>query len=149
MGSPTIKCAAERAALYQRIAECHAAGMTAPVAANVLGVRINAMYQWADARSLKWTSAQPTKSIMPVEDIAPVPDCDLDPVMCRALWKSVLIEQWGLVFVPRVLKGCTHDVAGATKWFRTRDCQIVCELAGVDYDFVIRRFQAKLAGVAA
>lgn len=120
--------------------ECHAAGMTVAQAARASGIGRGQLYRWAERNGV--TFAHP-----PVRfEAAPLSDLDLvdpDPVLCRALWAAVLADQWTVVFNPTL----TDDKARreALVWFGSSDCATVCNLAGVEFDFVMRRLRAALA----
>jgi hypothetical protein len=64
---------------------------------------------------------------------------------CRALWLAVLGEQLRLVFDPGTVFADTLAARQAADWFGGRDFHLVCFLGGVDSDYVLRRYTARLA----
>ncbi|PHS21762.1 MAG: hypothetical protein COA84_15215 [Robiginitomaculum sp.] len=69
---------------------------------------------------------------------------------CKKLWAAVLLAQWDLVFKSSkkkshfALRFPTGDVMAARRWFGGRNFSIVCDLAGVDPEYVLDRFEEKL-----
>ena len=130
---------------YQR---CFDAGLTATEAAQACGVTVGAVTSWAVRKGVFWpVRAKLPTSALPdgMAALPPLNSLDLDAVACRALWASVLRDQWFWVF-----GGHSSDDAGtyrqeAVVWFRSRDCATVCSLAGIDYDYVMLKYRRKLA----
>ncbi len=62
---------------------------------------------------------------------------------CRRLWCAVIEEQLGLVFNPSSKdRGFQRDAA--RRWFGSYDFAMVCNLAGVDPDYIYAGFTARL-----
>lgn len=74
---------------------------------------------------------------------------DIDPRACRAVWCAVIDAQFSLAVDPK-LADRPHEVASARRWFGSRDFFMVCALAGLDGNWVLRgvRRQLKIAGVS-
>lgn len=77
-----------------------------------------------------------------VKEITPVRAQD-----CRALWQSVLAEQWRAAFQPYDSRVGQLLREQAASWFGSRDFHLVCALAGFDGPAVYERFRVKWAGV--
>ena len=67
---------------------------------------------------------------------------------CRALWLAVLGEQLRLVFDPAAKDAHSLAARQAADWFGGCDFHQVCFLGGVDSDYVLRRYTARLAAKA-
>lgn len=83
-------------------------------------------------------------------DLPPLHTLDLDAVACRALWASVLRDQWFWVFGGYIGADAASQRRCAVTWFGSRDCATVCAtvcaLAGIDFDFVMLRYRRETAG---
>ena len=130
--------------MTKTIAECHAAGMTVLQAVAATGLTRDRIYTWCYRRDVKWAGQTARR------EAAPLPDITLtepDPVMCRALWAAILADQWQVALRPGLNE--KGDSLSARGWFGSHDCAVVCSLAGVDFEFVMRRFHAQTPGAVA
>ena len=134
---------------YQR---CLTAGMTAAQAARACGVDVSAARHWAARRGVSWpkNDACVARGLPDgMADLPPLVDCDLDAVACRALWASVLRDQWFWVFGGPLSDDAGHHRREALAWFGTRNCAMVCALAGIEFDYVMLRYRRALRDAAA
>lgn len=159
----------------------HAAGMTLAQAAQVAGKSHGAAWHWAKSAGVQW-AVDDTETRADVRNAKAnaialgLPRCDdgnIDPKACRALWASVLMSEWRVVFAtsrefPRkpsplrrvvgkhhrihldqqdasVARARDYERRKALRWFGSPDFDAVCMFAGIDADFVMMRFRAELA----
>ena len=117
----------------------HAQGMTMAQAMKARRCSAHAAWKWAQDRGLSWASPD---FAVPANIEA---ETDVDPRACRTLWAAVLMNEWACVFTPRAIMDDEHDRARAKKWFGGKDFQMVCTLAGVEPEFIMRRFKDAVA----
>jgi hypothetical protein len=71
---------------------------------------------------------------------------EMHPNTCRSLWAAVLAEQLRLATLPRPTHFDTElDIYRPRKWFGFRDFHMVCALAGLDGDWILKGYRNKMA----
>lgn len=125
---------------------CHAEGLTKTKAAR----KMRSSHLMADRWALASGNAWPVSKHAYVNPDAPSP---LPPVQliedeapaCRALWATVLTDQWRLVFDPTLEELRLRQHINANCWFGGEDFHMVCALAGLDGAAVLDRYRARRA----